>query len=228
MFYVWCRGDTLSHPTRHRYERLTAPWHCFAFAFRRIWFTIKGGRMEAATHMARQLQMLRPDLERLPDQRIPAGYALRTWLPGDEQAWASIMNTGIGADWTAAKVAEQFSTRPQFTPDAVFFAILGGRPVGTAAAWRIPETETRQGYVHMVCVLPEHRGKGLGYLVTLATLHWFKQHGFASVLLETDDWRLAAIRVYLQLGFAPRFDTGDAEMAERWQKVMGMLSSTST
>ena len=178
--------------------------------------------------MVRQLQMLRSGLERLPDPLVPAGYALRTWLPGDEQAWANIMNSGIGADWTAAKVAELFSTRPQFSPHAVFFTTQAGQPVGTAAAWRLPETETRQGYVHMVCVLPQHRGKGLGYLVTLATLHWFKQHHFESVLLETDDWRLAAIRTYLQLGFTPRYDAGDAEMAERWQKVMGMLSSTST
>ncbi len=170
--------------------------------------------------MTQQLQMLRPHLRDLPPLGIPAGYALRTWQAGDEQAWADIMNTGIG-DWTVDKVQQFFIGRPQFSPDAVFFAAQNGQPVGTAAAWRIPETETRRGYVHMVCVLPEHRGRNLGYLVTLATLHWFLQHGFVEALLETDDWRLPAIRSYLRLGFVPI--TEDDEMRARWRKVMAEL-----
>jgi mycothiol synthase len=165
--------------------------------------------------------MLRPHLRDLPALAMPAGYTMRTWRPGDEQAWADIMNTGIGSDWTAEKVTQHFTSKPQFAPGAVFFAVRGDQPVGTAAAWRVPETETRRGYVHMVCVLPEHRGRNLGYLVTLATARWFQQHGFEEALLETDDWRVPAIRSYLRLGFAPVTD--DDEMRQRWRKVMAEL-----
>ena len=176
----------------------------------------------------RQLKMRRPDLLDLPALVISPGYALRTWLPGDEQAWADIMNTGIGEGWTVDLVREKFSTLPQFTPDAVFFATRDGQPVGTATAWRVPESETRQGYVHMVCVLPEHRGHNLGYLTTLATLHWFKQHGFSHAILETDDFRLPAIKAYLRLGFAPVIEPGDDEMRQRWDRIMRALSQTSS
>ena len=174
----------------------------------------------------RQLKMRRPDLDRLPPLDMTAGYALRTWLPGDEQAWADIMNTGIGEGWTVELVQEKFTTRPSFIPDAVFFATYAGQPVGTATAWRVPETETQQGYVHMVCVLPEHRGHNLGYLTTLATLHWFKQHSFTYAILETDDFRLPAIKAYLRLGFAPVIEPGYDDMRQRWEKIMQEMSQT--
>lgn len=173
--------------------------------------------------MPDQLQMLRDDLENLPPLSLPDGYALRTWLPGDEQAWADIMNTGIGSDWTAGSVREKLCDRPQFIPDAVFFVTCAGQPVGSATAWRWPEDDYQRGYVHMVCVAPEHRGRNLGYLVTLATLHWFKAHGRSSARLETDDWRLAAVRSYLRLGFHPAYDAANAEMAGRWTSVMAAL-----
>jgi mycothiol synthase len=164
-----------------------------------------------------QLRMIRPHLRDLPTVALVEGYALRTYQAGDEQAWGDIMNTGIGSEWTVEKVRQDLTQQPQFLADGLFFVTHAGQPVGSACAWRVPPEEMRQGYVHMVCVLPEHRGRELGYAVTLAVLHWFRQQGFESAVLQTDDWRLAAIKAYLRLGFEP--EILNDEMRQRWVAV---------
>lgn len=168
-----------------------------------------------------QLRMVRRTFEGLPKIEIPEGYALRTYQPGDEAAWAEIMNTGVG-EWTVGKVREALTGKPQFRDDALFFITFEGRPVASACAWVLEPGETEQGYLHMVCALPEHRGKQLGYMVTLAVLHWFRDHGFKEVCLSTDDQRIPALKSYLRLGFEPLYE--DDTHRERWEKVMETIS----
>jgi mycothiol synthase len=179
----------------------------------------KGSKLpNMEVHMAEeQLRMVRGNPDGLPELVIPDGYGLRTYLPGDEAAWAAIMNTGIG-EWTADSCIEKLTSQPQFLPEGLFFATFEDLPVGSACAWRASADEERSGYLHMVCVLPEHRGKQLGYLVTLAVLRFFRDHGFAEVVLTTDDWRIAAIKAYLRLGFEPCYP--DDSHRERWRLIM--------
>src|SRR5258705_12812449 len=85
------------------------------------------------------LRMLRPSLEGLPSldaalQELPAGYRLRTYRPGDEAAWAEVMNTGEMGHWDVARTRVELTAcpYPQFDPDGLFFATDGveERPVG--------------------------------------------------------------------------------------------------
>lgn len=166
----------------------------------------------------RQLRMIRPNLDNLPPVIVPNGCQIRTYLPGDEAAWAEIMNTGIGTGWSVEMVKDQLISQPQFDAKGLFFAICNGHPIGSACAWRGSLEEQVMGNVHMVCVLPEARGNNLGYLLTLAVLHRLKQQGFRQADLLTDDFRIPAIRSYLRLGFEPFcYDETDVE---RWGKVM--------
>ena len=64
---------------------------------------------------------------------------------------------------------------------------------------------------------PEHSGRGLGYAVCCAVLQRYRDAGYRRVYLRTDDFRLAAIKIYLKLGFVP-FLFADG-MAERWKTV---------
>ena len=75
--------------------------------------------------------------------------------------------------------------------------------------------------VHMVCVLPEHRGRGIGRALVLASLHYFRDHGYRRAVLTTDDHRLAALRTYLALGFVPVLVAEDHR--ERWRKCLAAL-----
>lgn len=149
----------------------------------------------------RQLRMIREDLDGLPDYSLPAGYELRTYQPGDESAWADVMNTGIGDGWTYDRCRDTLTGLPQFKPDSLFFIVHQGQPVGSACAWTESLDEATTGQIHMVCVKPGHRGKRLGWLVTLAALHYMRDNGFSAAWLGTDDFRLPAIKAYLDLGF---------------------------
>lgn len=173
-----------------------------------------------------QLVMRRADLHDLPPIDLPAGYELRTYQPDDEIAWCEIMNHGLsgGPDklWTVERCRERLIERPQFSVDALYFVTVDDRPVASACAWREPVDDFETGYVHMVCALPEHRGKGLGYIVTLATLRHFAERGFRSAVLNTDDFRLAAIRTYLNLGFVPTYD--HPSHAGRWVDIYRQIA----
>jgi len=169
-----------------------------------------------------QLQMVRRGFDGLPEIEVPQGYGLRTYVPGDEAAWAEIMNTGVG-EWTVERVRENLTDKPQFLPDGLFFATYETHAVGSACAWRHDADEWKKGYLHMVCVLPEHRGKQLGHMVTLAALHWFRDHGFDEVWLSTDDHRIPAIKSYLRLGFEPHIP--DGTFRARWDAVFAQIGT---
>lgn len=165
----------------------------------------------------RQLRMVRADLDGLPEMDLPEGVSMRSYREGDEESWADIVNTGLGGRHTVQSAREELILRPQFDPLGLFFVCLNGEPVGTACAWRQTPEERTVGYVHMVCVRPEARGKNLGYLVTLQVLRYFRNHGFASAILDTDDFRIPAIKSYLRLGFRPHYF--DLAHAERWERL---------
>lgn len=169
----------------------------------------------------KQLRMYLRNMDSLPDICMPEGYALRTYVPGDEDAWARIMTTGIG-EWTADMCHEELTAKPQFIPEGLFFAVKDGETIGSACAWRTSADETRHGYIHMVCVLPEHRGLQLGYLLTLAVLRYLRDHGFQDACLDTDDWRVPAIKAYLRLGFEPHYY--DDSHRDRWQAIADKIA----
>lgn len=164
-----------------------------------------------------QLRMFRPNLDALPPIALPPGYELRTYRDGDDVTWAAIAAGSLNPSYTPEKAREGMIKKPQFKPERMFFVTHQGQAVGTATAWMNPPTDTQQGYVHMVGVLEAHRGKGLGRVVTLAVLHYFRDHGFTRAILDTDDWRVPALVTYLKLGFRPlyRDDTHPA----RWKAL---------
>ncbi|HEX5414919.1 MAG TPA: GNAT family N-acetyltransferase [Chloroflexota bacterium] len=176
------------------------------------------------------LQMLRPDLEGLPSldaalAALPARYHLQTYRPGDEAAWAEIMNTGEMGAWDVDRTQAELTGRPvpQFDPDGLFFVVDGSeeRPIGSACAWLLDPGETETGVLHMVCVLPEHRGHRLSYVVCLAVLHRLRARGYRRVRLTTHEWRLGAVKVYLQLGFQPVYT--DPMHPAQWEDVLHVL-----
>jgi mycothiol synthase len=167
------------------------------------------------------------DLPSLPEAiaALPPEYGFRTYKPGDEDAWAAIMNTGEMNHWDAARTREKLTAVPwpQFDPDGLFMITYGPdeQPVGSACAWLADPAEKETGILHMVCVLPEHRGHNLSYSLCLAVLHRFRDRGFRAVRLNTGDWRLGAVKTYLKLGFQPLINTPEQPAA--WQEVVKTL-----
>ena len=172
--------------------------------------------------MPRQLRMVRPNLENLPKLKLPTGYDMRTYLEGDEEHWARIINDSFGGgERTAQDTRDQITGRDVFLPDGFYLATHGDTPVGTACAWRQSVDEKEVGYVHMVGVVAEHTGHKLGKWVSLAVLYYFRDNGFKCAMLDTDDFRIPAVKTYLNLGFIPVYV--EEGQPERWRAIFEKL-----
>jgi mycothiol synthase len=169
-----------------------------------------------------QLFMRRPNLDNLPDlPALPEGCALRDLREDDLESLAALMRLAFEDEsWTAEKARKTFLEDK--TVQRTFLIDYQGVPIATASARLLPEQFPGSGYVHWVAADPAHKGKRLGYIITLATLHEFVRMGCKDAVLETDDHRKPAIITYHRLGFVPehRHETHP----QRWQIILGELA----
>ena len=172
-----------------------------------------------------QLKMARYDFENLPKLRCPNGYHIRPYQSGDEVHWARIMDKAfVDESRTSEDTYANVINRPNFDPDGFCFVVHENVPIGTACAWNRCLRGKPIGYIDMLAVLPEHTGHKLGKWLTVFLLHYFKTRCVAYVTLDTDDFRLPAIKNYLNLGFVPVY-VGENH-GERWRiifKKLGVL-----
>lgn len=164
--------------------------------------------------------MRRKSLEDLPELEVPDGFELRTFRLGDESRWATLMTGAIGV-WDEESTAQKFLGDPGVNPEGIFFLTSDDHYVATATDKQLPESDI--GYLHMVAVAPRYRGRGLGRCISLAALLHMRERGCDEAVLDTDDFRLPAIRTYLALGFVP--DMLAADHAERWRAISGELGT---
>ena len=79
-----------------------------------------------------QLRMRKSELGDTMVVDPPAGYEVRSYQPGDESAWAEIINASFGeTKWNVEVTRKELIDRPQFNPKGLFFVTWHGRPVGT-------------------------------------------------------------------------------------------------
>lgn len=140
--------------------------------------------------------------------------------PDDTDKVAGLLSLAFeDPSWTPARVRQEFTDHP----DVVTTWVIQYRDniISTATSLLSPQEHPGSGCVHWVGTHPEHRGQGLGYLVSLAVLHDFIRLQCHDAFLRTDDERLAAIKTYLKLGFVPEFH--HPSHPQRWEAVMAQL-----
>ena len=148
-----------------------------------------------------QLVMRKPHLRDLPPVELPSGYSIRSFREGDDTHWERIIRiTFENPEYDFNKAMRNDS---EYQPKRIKFVIHNDTPVATASAWWFQEFGPEAGYLHMVGVSPEHRGKHLGYWVSMAVLHHFVLEQRTEAVLRTDDFRRPAIRTYIKMGFDP-------------------------
>jgi mycothiol synthase len=155
---------------------------------------------------------------------LPPGYLLRTWQPGDNQPYIDLMHRSGFTDWGDERLEQ---THKLSLPYGIFFIVhqTTDKLVATACSQHNPiDLHPGGGELGWVAADPAHRGKKLGYYVCAAALKRFLRAGFQDIFLRTDDFRLAAIKTYLNLGFRPFLHTPD--MSTRWQKLCSQLGVT--
>ena len=175
--------------------------------------------MTQTTRYSPQLVMARRTLTNLPKLSPPRPLSVHSFRPGDEAAWNRIICESFGRD---ADFDQEIRQREPYHPDRVMFADVHGQPMATATAWHKPEDDSGHGHLHMVGrrALPE--AKGTGYWASLAALWRLQREGRCSAMLQTDDFRLPAIVIYLRLGFVPQIV--HPNQPERWRGVFARLN----
>lgn len=167
-----------------------------------------------------QLRLEKDDLEHVPVIPLPEGYVLRTFREGDEVGIARVYAESMLGNETPEAVRKTIMEHPCYTPQRVFVVEHAGTLAGTAAAW-IANGNPGVGYLHMVGTLPEHRGRRLGSILTIAAIEYSRNEGFTRQQLATDEWREPALRMYLDLGYDPLI-TDDTHPA-RWEALVEKL-----
>lgn len=161
--------------------------------------------------------MRRPDLDDLP--AAPTGVELAT--AADAEGLARLFDASFGEAWDAARVHRELLDDQ--TVEAVYVIRERERIVATASARLLPKEHPGAGYLHWAASDPQLRGRGLGRAVTIAVMHRFAADGLAATVLETDDERLPAIKVYLALGYVPLYP--DAGHEDRWSKIFRAMNA---
>ena len=177
--------------------------------------------MERAGRDAPQLRMVWPTGARACPLVQPAdGYAVRTYRPGDEHAFSSLMARMDFDPWTAAKLAYNVK---RIIPDGwVFITHESGDVVATAMCLhnytgRSPYT----GDVGWVACHPDHRGQRLGRCLCAHVTRRFLDAGYTAIQLHTESFRLAAIKTYLNAGYVPSIPS--PKLARIWEGVCAQL-----
>lgn len=152
---------------------------------------------------------------------MPSGYELRVASAADEGPLTLLLNEAYPGRWDAATTLEKLIQNPNVPKTFVIWHHQ--RIVATASYLQLYEDFPRTGWVHYVGASPEHRGKGLGRLVTLAVVEASWADGDELIKLNTDDERLPAIATYLRLGFEP--DCWHDTHESRWAAVMKALDA---
>ncbi len=160
-------------------------------------------------------------LEALPAPAVLTGYHLRCWRPSDEAEYLALLALAGFTDWDHDRLA---TTLQKILPDG-FFVIehrASAKIVATAmATHNATEQHPFGGELGWVAGDPAHAGKGLGLAVCAAVTARFLRAGYRNIYLRTDDWRLAAIKTYLKLGYEPLLYCDG--MVQRWQAVYQQL-----
>ncbi|WP_329484029.1 mycothiol synthase [Kribbella sp. NBC_01484] len=155
--------------------------------------------------VTRELYFLRRTRASLPDPVWPDGIAVRTFVPGqDDAAWLKVNGEAFAdhpeqGSWTAADLAERLQ-QPWFDPNGFFLAVDSS--TGALAGFHWTKVEDGIGEVYVVGVSPAHQGSGLGKALTLQGLHHLQEdRDLDTIVLYVDGTNTAARALYNALGF---------------------------
>jgi mycothiol synthase len=163
------------------------------------------------------IRMRRPTLTELSTvPALPNGYELH-WFRSQHESLAAALTKAFDEPWDAARVRKDLTETPDV--HAVYIVTYQGEVVSTASSQLREEHTTISGYVHWVGTVPEHRGKGLAYVLVARVLQDFVERGYTGAYLKTQPFRHAAIKTYLKLGFTPDYDVDGQDQQGIWSEI---------
>jgi len=156
----------------------------------------------------------------------PPGYELRSWQPGDDEEWIELLNaSGSFGQWDHERLATEAEG---LVRTAQFFIVHRQHLVAATGILerqldRLPGLELAWVVRH-----PSFKERRLGRCTVIralrSALEWSPPR---PIFLYTDDERLTAIEIYLELGFIPDLESHKS-YPRRWQAVNAALALRKT
>lgn len=151
---------------------------------------------------------------------MPTGYRIRGLREGDFDAWKRMHRRAVPS-FSEKNLVEWWGFYQAVAlPNGIFFAKdAQGRAIASAGCIH----ESRDGaypftgQLAWVVTDPDHQGRGIAAALCTRCVHRLIEIGYESILVQTGDDLLPAIRLYLRLGFEPMFY--EPGMEERWRDI---------
>jgi len=166
-----------------------------------------------------QLEMVRPSslgLVEVPS--IPDGYALRELRSGDEVPYDDLFHLAFADE-------DRFQETIARTLPGGFFVVehlASHELVASCVAMRGSSSPRHKaGQLGWLVTDPSHTRKGLGTIVSASVTNRLVAEGCERPFLGTEDFRIAAILIYLNLGWRPHIYRDDME--PRWRSIYARL-----
>ena len=152
-------------------------------------------------------EMLRPDLETIPDAPLADGYEIRSPTPDELRAVFAMAVEAFAEHWGQYEAAEQsfeeWFEDPRFRRDLAVVAWKGDEPASLVT--NILETRpdgSSGGLLDGVCTHPRHRRLGLARACIAESLRRLRDAGATSAYLGVDtDNQNRAYALYESCGF---------------------------
>ena len=163
--------------------------------------------------------MVRPSTSPVSTPDVPEGYELRQYRADDGGAYKDLFNlgfTGVSLEHTLAQaIADGF-----YVIEHPASGHLVASCVAERGNW---DGGHERGILGWLIGDPSHAGLGLGTIVAAEVTDRLAEEGYSDPGLSTDDFRLAAIGIYLKLGWRPYLYLEDME--RRWRVTCERLGT---
>lgn len=141
----------------------------------------------------------------VPETSLPAGLAIRPLAgPGEVEAYVNLHRAAFGSNNMTAEWRARTLTRPEYVPELDLVMVNEeGQLVAFCICWFTaigPEGEPT-AHIEPLGVHPDWHGRGLGKLMLTEAIKRMYGYGAKQILVETDDFREAAVGLYHNLGF---------------------------
>jgi len=162
--------------------------------------------------VARRFLQMGRELDKVTLAKAHSSFEQRPLQAGEEEVLTRLQNRAFAGHWgynpNTVKDTVYSLHVCGGSPSDVILVLDGEKPAGYC--WTkldcepAPQKEDRKGYIFMLGVAPEHRGRGIGMLALTAGLAHLKRRGVRTVELTVDSENTAACRLYRSAGFSVR------------------------
>ncbi len=156
--------------------------------------------------------------------KLPVGYGIRAYQPGDEESWA-VLHTATGDFATAEEAESYFLGKYAADLSRVLFAVSpDGEVVGTVTAWTDDRVGENVRSLHWLAVAEEHQRQGIGKALTQTAMKLMRREDNAApVYLHTQPWSWKAVLLYVKLGFNLQRRDSFGGYANEYDQAMAVL-----